>query len=72
MYKKLSNGLLNKYKQAIVDELNQTFDDEKRMRFNHMLSVLNAEKNISSKKDNVYGVNNYDMIYEKMNGLIYV
>jgi len=66
IHKRLTKGLLNKYRQAILDELDQTFDDEKRIRFNNMLLILNSEKGIETKSDNVYGVNEYAPVFEKM------
>lgn len=51
----------------IKNELNNTFDDVKRLRFNHMLKILtNSEGNNIISKSYSYGIENYYYVYEKM------
>lgn len=51
----------------IKNELNKTFDDTKRLRFNHMLKILtNSEGNNIISKSYSYGIENYYYVYEKM------
>lgn len=51
----------------VKKELNNTFDDVKRIRFSHMLKILSLseEQNISSNNF-TYWINNYYYVYEKM------
>lgn len=58
----------NLFTQTIKKELEHTFDDMKKIRFRNILSVLtdsNADKQITADKC-VYGVNNYDHVFECM------
>ncbi len=48
-------------------ELQNTFDDEKRLRFNHMLNILqNIEGNNALSKSCTYGIDNYYYVFETM------
>ena len=52
---------------VVRKELNNTFDDMKRMRFNHMLKILKTtegNKMISNKY--TYGIKNYYYVFETM------
>lgn len=52
---------------VVRKELNNTFDDVKRMRFNHMLKILKTtegNKMISNKY--TYGIKNYYYVFETM------
>lgn len=52
---------------VVRKELNNTFDDIKRMRFNHMLKILKTtegDKMISNKY--TYGIENYYYVFETM------
>ncbi|MBE6114490.1 MAG: LlaJI family restriction endonuclease [Erysipelotrichaceae bacterium] len=51
----------------VKQELNNTFDDIKRLRFNHMLKILTETEgeNIISKSY-MYGIENYYYVYETM------
>ena len=51
----------------IKNELNSTFDDTKRLRFNHLLKILiNSEGDNIISKSYSYGIENYYYVYEKM------
>ena len=59
----LSDATKKKYLYTIKDELSRTFDDEKRLRLNHMLNVVRGI-NKSCNGQLVYGVDNYDHVFE--------
>lgn len=54
--------------QSIVSkELRDTFDDVKRIRFEHMLKVLkNIEGQNATSRNSTYGIDNYYYVYERM------
>jgi len=66
IHKTLNRGLITLYRQALLEELSQTFDDEKKLRYNHMLSIICSEKNIETINGIIYGVDKYNCIFEKM------
>lgn len=61
------NNSLAEMKRKVVSESNSTFDDVKRLRFRHMLNILNSisEKNISNIQFS-YLINNYYHVFETM------
>lgn len=63
---KVNDSLKKQYIRALNVELDKTFDDIKRMRLNHMLSVLVGLDVNNDDKDFVYGVDSYYYIFERM------
>ncbi len=59
----LSANTKKRYIYSIKYELNRTFDDEKRLRLNNMLNVIRG-LNKSEKGQLVYGVDNFDHVFE--------
>lgn len=53
------------YLYMLKQELNNTFDDYKKLRLTHMLKVLQGVEG-SEKEGFVYGVDTYYYVYEKM------
>lgn len=48
-------------------EIGNTFDDVKRLRFKHMLKILqNSTENLKSFKNYIFGTRNYYYVFEKM------
>jgi len=55
--------MIHKVKQAI----NNTYDDVKKTRYNHMLKILNETEGESILSNSyMYGIENYYYVYEKM------
>lgn len=51
----------------VKKELSNTFDDEKRMRFNHMIRVLESVEHDDMLSNNyTYWINNYYYVFEQM------
>lgn len=51
----------------IRKELTNTFDDIKRLRFNHMINILSlADEQDMSSNNFTYWINNYHYVYERM------
>lgn len=63
---KVNDSLKKQYIRALNIELDKTFDDIKKMRLNHMLSVLVGLDVNNDDKDFVYGVDSYYYIFERM------
>ncbi|MDO4468007.1 MAG: LlaJI family restriction endonuclease [Bacillota bacterium] len=61
------NNSLAEMKRTVSNESNLTFDDVKRLRFKHMLNILNSisEKNLSNSQFS-YLINNYYYVFETM------
>ncbi len=59
-------SVIKKYIKAIKTELLRTFDDAKKMQFNHMLKVLVGVDDSDRTKEIVYGVDKYHYVYERM------
>lgn len=58
---------INEMIYIIMNELKQTFEDEKKLRFNHMLHILkNIEGSNALSKTYTYGIENYYYVYENM------
>lgn len=57
---------------AIQKEISNTFDDVKRIRFNHMLKILNSTEgsNVVSKTY-TYGIENYYYVFETMVDMLF-
>lgn len=66
IHKKLSKSMIRMYIDYLKNELANTFSDEKRLRINHMISIVESEKNIDSINSIVFGVDKYQYVYEKM------
>lgn len=54
------------YVSILKSELNQTFDDLKKLRLTHMLKVINGLDQKDNNNELDYGLDNYYYIYEKM------
>ena len=59
----LSDEIKKRYLYALRSELAQTFDDEKRLRLNHMLNIIQG-LNKSKNGQLVYGVDSFDHVFE--------
>lgn len=59
-------GLKNVYIDTLRKELRQTFDDEKKIMLEHMLSIIEGLSNDQNSDELVYGVDSYAYIFEKM------
>ncbi len=64
--KPFSNAIKNQYIRALKIEIDKTFDDIKRLRLNHMLSVITGLDAYNDSKELVYGVDSYHYIFERM------
>lgn len=63
---KVTDGLRKVYMNALRKELNNTFDDLKRIRLTHMLTIVEGLSDEENSNEIVYGVDSYEYIYEKM------
>lgn len=54
------------YISTLRGELDRTFDDDKRVRLNHLLKVIIGLDQFEENKEFVYGVNNYYFVFERM------
>ena len=54
------------YIYALKKELSKTFDDKKKERLEHMLSIVEGLSEEQQAKEVVYGVDSYAYIYERM------
>lgn len=59
-------GIKAFYLATLQNELDATFDDEKRMRLLHMKKILSGIDDDFSGNEFVYGVDSYHYIFEKM------
>ena len=56
-----------KYLNAINTEISHTFDDQKKIRLQHMKSViLGLDEDMVNTRDIIYGVDTYDYVFERM------
>ncbi len=58
--------LKNVYIDTLKKELCQTFDDEKKVRLSHMLSIVEGLSENQNSNELVYGVDSYAYIFERM------
>ena len=54
------------YIHVLMDELYQTFNDDKKSRLQQMLNIITGLDESSNNKSYIYGVDNYYYIYERM------
>jgi len=55
------------YLGAINTELAHTFDDQKKVRLNHMKNIITGlDDSLINTREVVYGVDSYDYVYERM------
>lgn len=54
------------YIATLKKELDQTFDDDKRLRLKHLINVMTGLDSTNNNKEFVYGVDSYYYIFEKM------
>lgn len=59
-------AIKNIYLDALKKELNQTYDDIKKLRLNHMLSIVDGLSDDRNANELVYGVDSYNYIFERM------
>lgn len=59
-------GLKNTYIHALKKELNQTFDDLKKLRLSHMLTIVEGLSDKQDARELVYGVDSYNYVFERM------
>ncbi|HBE98789.1 MAG TPA: hypothetical protein DDW18_01910, partial [Firmicutes bacterium] len=59
-------SIKNLYIDALNKELNQTFDDEKKERLEHMLAIVEGLSEEQNTNELVYGVDSYSYIFERM------
>lgn len=59
-------GIKKLYVQTLLLELDKTFDDIKKLRLKHMLNVLTDSIEGDNKKQCVYGVDDYNYVFERM------
>lgn len=64
--KPFHNELKNVYIDALIRELRQTFDDEKKVRLSHMLSIIEGLGEEQNANELVYGADSYAYIFERM------
>ena len=58
---------INEMKYIVRKELNSTFDDIKRLRFNHMLKILSyIDDSTLNSLYHTYGIENYYYVFERM------
>ena len=58
--------LKNVYIDTLRKESSQTFDDEKKIRLSHMLSIIEGLSDDQKSNELVYGVDSYAYIFERM------
>lgn len=63
---KLTENLKSVYVNAVQQELDHTFLDNKRILLHHMKSILNGLDERSNNKEFVYGVDSYYYVFERM------
>ena len=54
------------YTDTLSKELSKTFDDEKKERLKHMLSIVEGLSDDQNENELVYGVDSYAYIFERM------
>lgn len=60
------NELKNVYIDTLIKELSQTFDDDKKEKLKHMLSIIEGLSDDQKSNELVYGVDSYAYIFERM------
>ena len=55
----------NKYISCLKEAIESTFDDEKKLRYNHMLNIVKALDTDSSINKNIFGIKSYAPVFEK-------
>jgi len=63
---RFSQSLKKVYLNAIHQELNRTFLDDKRLLLTHMKNVINGLDESANNKEFVYGVDSYNYVFERM------
>ena len=64
LYKDISKRR-NEYINCLRDSIESTFDDEKKLRYRHMLSIISSSSFDSLINKNVIGVSSYAGVFEK-------
>lgn len=59
-------GTKKLYIATLKNELNHTFDDDKRLRLKHCLNVVTGLDSSVNNKEFVYGVDSYHYVFERM------
>lgn len=60
------DGLKEVYIDTLNKELNQTFNDEKKIRLTHMLSIIEGLDEKQNQDELIYGVESYENVFEQM------
>lgn len=63
---KSNETIKRNYINAVKREISKTYDDEKKLRLNHMLKVLSGVDDSDKSKEIVYGVDKYHYVFERM------
>ncbi len=64
--KPFNNKIKDQYLYALRSEIDRSFDDYKKLRFNHMLKVIEGLDGKNENDEFVYGVDSYYYIFERM------
>ncbi len=65
IYKVLTNNKKIEYIECLKDTLESTFDDGKKLRYNHMLNIIEENSFDSLINKNVIGITSYASVFEK-------
>lgn len=64
LYKDIK-GRRNEYRNCLKEALETTFDDERKLRYRHMLNIVEKDSYDSLSSKNLIGVPSYDHVFEK-------
>ena len=64
--KPFNEGIKKLYIKTIKQELDKTFDDDKRIRLKHILNIVVGLDASENNDEFVYGVDSYNYIFERM------
>lgn len=62
----INEGLRNLYVDTLKRELDKTFDDVKKRRLTHMLTIVEGLSDDQNADELVYGVDSYEYVFERM------
>ena len=68
---KINDQIIRHYKSVLKQELNNTFDDIKKIRLTHLKNILNGLNEDINNHEFVYGVDNYYHCYEKLIDIVF-
>ena len=64
--KPYNDALKNQYLQTLQQELDKTFDDDKRLRLTHLKNIITGLDASDDRNGFVYGVDSYYYVFERM------